>query len=479
MKLSLHTLGMAWNAVATPIDVVIAAIISAHVLLTKRDIGSAIGWIGLACVAPVWGAALYFVFGINRVERRARKLRRGRRHNERETRAPASDIPEHFRPMERATRRITSRTASAGNSFAMLENGDAAYPAMLAAIAAARTSVALSSYIMRADKAGEPFIAALAAAHARGVQVRVLVDGIGSGYFSSPAYRALCQQGVPAARFLHSPLPWRMPFLNLRTHKKILVVDGCIGFTGGMNIAHQNQVAQHPPDPVRDTHFRIDGPVVEQLAEAFARDWSFITDEDLDGDAWFPGVQEVGSKQDKPPVARVVTSGPDEDIEKIEFVMLEAIGCARRRIRLMTPYFLPSERLITALAMASIRGTEVDVVVPQKSDHMLVDWSLFAHVGPLLKDGVRIWRNPPPFEHTKLLVVDSGWCMIGSANWDMRSLRLNFELNVEVYDPDLAAELEAIMAARMHTRLTDRELTSQPLPIRLRDAATRLLVPYL
>lgn len=477
MEFSLDLLSAAWAAwakIATPIDLLIGGFVTVHVLLHKRDVAASTGWIGLSWLSPVIGGALYFVLGVNRVERRARKLRRGRGRGGRDATLPAGEIAEHFKPMERAARRLTGRAARAGNGLVVLSNGDEAYPAMLAAIAEARSSVALSSYIMRADKAGERFIAALVAARGRGVQVRVLVDGIGSGYFYSPAFRELRRRGVPAARFMHSTLPWRMPFLNLRSHKKILVVDGRVGFTGGMNISRGNLLAQNPRYAVRDVHFRLDGPVVGQLAEAFARDWSFTTDEDLDGEGWFPDLAAGG-----PAVARVVSSGPDEDIEKIEFVILEAIACARHSIRLMTPYFLPSDRLVTALAMAAIRGIAVDVVVPQVSDHMLVDWALFPHVAPLLKDGVRIWRNPPPFEHTKLLVVDDEWCMVGSANWDIRSLRLNFEMNVEVYDAALAAALGGIIAARMLTRLTERDLQARPLALRLRDAATRLLIPYL
>ncbi len=474
MESSLHLLAAAWDKVAILIDLLIGGFVTIHVLLRKRDVAASIGWIGLSWLAPVAGGGLYFMFGVNRVERRARRLRPSRGRDGRDASLPTGEIAEHFKPMERAARRLTGRTARAGNAFAVLSNGDEAYPAMLAAIAEARRSVALSSYIMRADDAGERFIAALVAAHGRGVQVRVLVDGIGSGYFHSAAYRALHRRGIPAARFMHSSLPWRMPFLNLRSHKKILVIDGRVGFTGGMNIARENLVAQHPRNAVRDVHFRLDGPVVGQLAEAFARDWSFTTDEELDGEDWFPGLTEAG-----PAVARVVSSGPDEDIEKIEFVILEAIACAHRSIRLMTPYFLPSDRLVTALAMAAMRGIAVDVVVPRVSDHMLVDWALFPHVAPLLKDAVQIWRNPPPFEHTKLLVVDDEWCMVGSANWDVRSLRLNFEMNVEIYDAALAAELGRIIASRMRVRLTERDLAARPLPLRLRDAATRLLVPYL
>jgi cardiolipin synthase len=470
----LGVFGWVRTDILAPLGVALAIASTVHVLLRKRDVGAAIGWIGLAWLSPIVGSTLYFMLGINRVERRARKLRRVRMRHGHQAGEPASEIPHHLAALEKATRRLTRLTAEAGNTVDLLTNGDEAYPAMLDAIAAARVSVALSSYIMRNDEAGRRFVDALTEARGRGVAVRVLIDGIGSGYFRSGVVRALERGGVPVARFMHSSLPWRMPFLNLRSHKKILVVDGRVGFTGGMNIARENIMALRPAAPVRDTHFRFAGPVVAQLLEGFAQDWSFTTGEDLEGPAWFPDIDPPGDS-----LARVVTSGPDEDLEKIAYVLLEAVSCARRSVRLMTPYFLPDDRLVTALAMAAIRGIKVDVIVPAKSDHRMVDWAFRAHVEPLLGTGVRVWRNPPPFEHTKLLLVDKAWCFVGSSNWDMRSLRLNFELNVEVYCPKLAARIDALMRTRMTTRMTTRDLAARSLPARLRDAGVRLFLPYL
>ena len=190
--------------------------------------------------------------------------------------ASAAERGDHLAPLERAGFRITQRPAQSGNAIALLRNGDEAYPRMVAAIEAARASVALSSYIFRADAAGEGFIDALIRARERGVEVRVLIDGIGGGYFFSPTYRRLRRGGILVARFLHSLLPWRMSVLNLRTHKKIFVVDGRIAFTGGLNIGGENLLRDQPRHPVRDTHFVFEGPVVAQLIEAFAEDWLFI-----------------------------------------------------------------------------------------------------------------------------------------------------------------------------------------------------------
>ena len=453
---------------------ILAALVTVHVLLRKREVASAAAWIGLTWFAPVTGTIAYLLLGVNRVQRRARRLRPDARRLDGPPAAPRGTSDHHLDPLQQGIGRLTGRDVLGGNAVAIYQDGDEAYPPMLAAIGAAQRSVGLSSYIFRDDHWGGRFIDALAAAQARGVAVRVLIDGIGGGWLRSRAYHHLCRRGVPAVRFLHSPLPWRMPFLNLRSHRKILVIDGCLGFTGGMNIASQNVMAARPRNPVQDTHFRLAGPVLRQLTEAFVQDWSFAAGEDLRGDAWFPPAPACGSVE-----ARVIGSGPDEDIEKLEFAVLQAVACARASIAIMTPYFLPDDRLVTALSMAAMRGVAVDIVIPSRSDHRLVDWASRANSGPLLSDGVRIWRCPPPFRHSKAMVVDGLWCLVGSCNWDIRSFRLNFELCVEFYDGELAEALTNFMVRCRGSPITGRTLRARFTARQLRDAAARLLLPYL
>jgi cardiolipin synthase A/B len=455
------------------IHLVLAAGVTVHVLLTKREAGSSVAWIGLAWLAPLLGSVLYLLLGINRVRRRALNLRRPHPKRALES-ARDKRRTDHLDALERAVQSITGRPAEDGNSITLLHNGDDTYPQMRAAIESAQHSIALSSYIFRADAAGTPFVEALLRAIQRGVAVRVLIDGYGGGYFTSSTYHRLRRLGVPVARFLHSPLPWRMPFLNLRSHKKILGIDGRIVFTGGLNIGAENLTHTHPRHPVFDTHFRLEGPVVAQLLEVFATDWQFTTGEALQGEAWFPALRAAGSS-----TARVVTSGPDNDLEKIEFVILQALSCARTSVRIMTPYFLPDERVITALSLAAYRGVEVDLVLPEHSNHPTVDWGSRVQMAPLLTAGCRVWTYPAPFNHSKLMTVDGLWALVGSANWDMRSLRLNFELDLEVYHSGLAREVDQLIEAHQRARIDPRELAARPLALRLRDGAARLMVPYL
>ena len=456
------------------IHLVLAAGVTVHVLLTKREAGSSVSWIGLAWLAPILGSVLYLLLGINRVKRRAQSLQRPRSATYSEKRGREAAREDHLVALERAGQRITGRLVEDGNAISILHNGDAAYPVMLEAIDAAKKSVCLSSYIFRADEAGNPFIDALTRAKDRGVEVRVLIDGYGGGYFTSSTYHRLHRLGVPAARFLHSTLPWRMPFLNLRSHKKVLGIDGRTVFTGGLNIGAENLTKTKPRHPVLDTHFKFEGPVVAQLIDVFAADWLFATRERLEGDAWFPSLKPVGDS-----TARVVTSGPDSDLEKIEYMMLQALSCARSSIRIMTPYFLPDERVITALSLAAYRGVEVDLVLPEHSNHPTVDWGSRVQMWPLLKAGCRVWTYPAPFNHSKLMSIDGLWALVGSANWDVRSLRLNFELDLEVYHSGMVQQIDALIKSHQAQRLEASTLQNRSLPLRLRDGAARLLVPYL
>jgi cardiolipin synthase len=454
------------------LHIALSGAVTVHLLRTPRVNRSAAAWVGLVWLAPFIGTALYLFLGINRVRRRAAAFRGVNRP------APpwlsTTKRDDHLTALNLAGDRIAKRPVLEGNAITALHNGDEGYPPMLAAIAAAKESLALSSYLFRADGIGRKFIEALTAASGRGVSVCVIVDGIGSGYFSSAAYRHLRHNGVPAARFMHSSLPWRMPFINLRSHKKLLIADGCVAFTGGLNIGDENLTAGRASGAVLDTHFRVEGPIVSHLARSFADDWYFCTGKELSGSAWYPALHAAGTS-----TARVVTSGPDQDLEKIEFLMLEAIGCAKLSIRVMTPYFAPDDRLITALCLAALRGVSVELILPKRSNHEYMDGAARASIGPLLESGCKVWAHQLPFDHSKLMTVDGLWCLLGSANWDIRSLRLNFELDLEVYCPIMARRLDEHMNSLQLEPITPEILAQRSLARVLHDGVAMLLMPYL
>ncbi|MEJ2375354.1 MAG: phospholipase D-like domain-containing protein [Pseudolabrys sp.] len=457
--------------------VAVAGIVTVHVLLTKSDVRAALGWVAVAWLSPIFGALLYLVFGVNRVTRRALHFTRLEHQRGSDTGPDAQPaVPANIAALAGVGQRVTGSPLIAGNAITLLQGGDAAYPAMLAAIREARHSIAVASYIFRNDAIGRAFVDTLIEAQNRGVAVRVLIDSVGSGYFFSGTLRRLKTGKVPAARFLHTWLPWRMPFLNMRNHKKLLIVDGTVGFTGGLNIEAEHSFRLSSKNYVDGVQVRIEGPVTRQLMDTFARDWSFTTDELLDADEWWPLIKHAGAV-----FARGIHSGPDADIYKLETILGAALAQARERIRIVTPYFLPDQRLQFAIAQAGLRGVEVEILIPERCDYIFLDWAMRAHLRFFEDVPATVYLSPSPFNHAKLMTVDGQWCLIGSSNWDTRSFRLNFEFDLECYDHALTADVDALIDEKIarSRKASWQELSTAPRWAQLRDAATRLFLPYL
>lgn len=464
--------------------VAVDLVATAHVVLRKREVGAAIGWVGVIWLVPGIGALLYLLLGVNRIRRAAVTLR-GERHREPEREAADAraallagldDDASHMGGLARLVDRAAGTALVGGNRVVPLVDGDEAYPAMLEAIAGATRSIALASYIFDDGPSGRRFVEALGDAAARGVEVRVLIDAVGARYSPRSVPRLLAQRGVRAARFLPLFPPRSLPHFNLRNHRKILVVDGHLAFTGGMNIREGCVIACDPPHPTRDLHFRVEGPVVAEIRDVFADDWVFATGERLTGAIWAPALTTQGEV-----VARAIPDGPDEDFERVLWTLLGAISAARRSVRIVTPYFLPGASLVSALNVAAMRGVEVDIVLPARGNLRIVEWAMWGQIWQVLGHGCRVWLTPAPFDHTKVMTVDGVWSLFGSANWDPRTLRLNFELCVEAYDVALAGWLDAFIDDRVASArpLTAESIRDRPLPVQLRDGLARLLAPYL
>jgi len=458
--------------------------VTVDAVLRKRHAPAIVGWVGLAWLAPISGALVYFLLGINRIQRSASALDRQAAalpadgaHRVAAGRTAAIDPRQPgLAGLVRLGERLTRRPLYEGNRIEPLVDGDAAYPAMLEAIESAGRSITLVSYIFDNDLAGHAFREALLRARDRGVEVRVLIDDVGSRYTKPTMVSELRAAGIPVAAFLPTRVPRLFQYANLRNHRKIMVVDGRIGFTGGMNIRAGHWRSRAPADPVRCVHFRVDGPIVADMQEIIVTDWAFTTGELLTGERWFAPALDCG-----PVAVRGVPDGPDADIDNLPSLLLGALGVATQRVRIATPYFLPDDGLLRALQVAALRGVEVEILFPGRSNVPLMDWAMTPQLSWLLEAGCRVYRTPPPFDHSKLCVVDGVWSMIGSTNWDARSLRLNFEYNLECYDRGLAARLDAIIDAKIAVaHPVDRaQIDSRPFPVRLRDGLTRLLSPYL
>lgn len=454
-----------------------------HAVLRKRETSSVIGWVGLIWLSPLIGSLLYCGFGVNRIERKGMRIKTGMDRILHEALLD-SEFQQRGTPQELAfegrldavARKLTGKPLLVGNSITPLAGGDLAYNLMLEEIESARMSVGLCSYIFDYDRAGRRFVDSLERAHRRGVKVRVLIDDVGSRYSKPTSTRELRRREVPVANFLPTLAPGLARHANLRNHRKILVVDGRIGFTGGMNIREGCCSDLPTKHPVQDLHFRIQGPVVTHMQDTFVSDWLFVTGEELDGPDWFAAPELCGDI-----LARGVPDGPDDDIDQLRLMMLAGLDLARHRVDIVTPYFLPDDTLVHSLALAAMRGVSVRVVLPRKNNLPFVRWASMDPIAKILKRGCEVYETDPPFDHTKIMLVDDEWTLIGSSNWDPRSLRLNFEFNIECYGENLAHQLGMLVDQKVSQArpLTLADLRGRPFPTRVRDGIARLAIPYL
>lgn len=457
-----------------------------HALLYKRDPKASLGWLAVILMFPVVGYFLYFLLGVNRIRTRAKKLTGklpfsgfiGFEPSEEAIVLPdfLPPVPYEYTEIANIAYSVTGRPLTSGNRIDILYNGEAAYPAMLDAIERAEHSIFLSTYIFKTDKTGREFINKLASARARGIEVKVLLDGIGEYYSLPRAGSLLKKRGIEVARFIPPALIPPSIHINLRNHRKILVVDKKTGFTGGMNIGSNHLADNHSnKSRVIDTHFRIKGPVVAQIVNIFIHDWNFATGKKIEADPVVYNPEGGGAK------CRVISEGPNEDFNKLATILAGAIASAKKRVFIMTPYFLPTREMISALQTAALKGVSVEILLPQKNNLPYVHWATRNMIWELLQRGVSVYYQPPPFVHTKLFIVDDYYAHIGTANMDSRSLRLNFEIALEVYDKELVSQLgkHFINCREMSRQVTLAEIDSRHLLSRTRDSIAWLLYPYL
>ncbi len=479
-----------WPHILAVISVLMAVPAIVHVVMNKEEVRSAIGWVGVILLSPVIGALIYAIGGINRIRRASiiSERRRATEHDPRHqahldaSRALVADLfGERFAAMKTLGDRVAKHAMTVGNSIRLLDGGDETYAQMIAEIDAAQRSIILETYIFDRDAIGLRLAEALARAHRRGVAVRVLIDAVGVRYSVPSIVGTLESAGIAVDLFNGSLIMGlRLPYANLRTHRKILVVDGAVAFIGGMNIRKGFTSEFTPGGEARDTHFRVTGPVVADIFSTAAEDWRFTTDEDLSGEAW--RIEPLPAVPFGAPVfIRAVSSGPDAALETNHRMLMGAFSVARRSIRIISPYFLPDRELVSALATAGRRGVEIDIVVPAQNNLVLVERAMIAQFEQVLKNYCRVWRADGPFDHSKLLAVDGVWAFVGSSNLDPRSLRLNFEIDVEVLDADFAGMIESRIDAAIASAapVTVEGLRARPFPLRLFDRILWLGSPYL
>ncbi|MEO9337279.1 phosphatidylserine/phosphatidylglycerophosphate/cardiolipin synthase family protein [Mesorhizobium sp. SB112] len=484
-----QTISAYWPHILAVISVLMATAAAVHATMTKEEVRTALGWVGVILLSPVVGALIYAVAGVNRIRRATITLQRSALGDDTLAHLERYDVPEQlvrerfgqqFLAMKILGDRVTRNALTSGNSIVTLKTGDEAYSEMCAAIEAAQRSVLLETYIFDNDDIGRRVADCLAAAVARGVEVRVLIDSVGARY-SVPSILGRLRKGdVPASVFNGNIIiGLRLPYANLRTHRKILIVDGRVAFTGGMNIRKGFTEEFSGDSYAHDTHFRVSGPVVADLFSIAASDWRFTKKEVLRGEAW--QIETPPYEPDGPMLIRAVSSGPDASNETNHKMLIGAFSIARKSIRIMSPYFLPDRELISALITAARRGVEIDVVVPAVNNLVLVDRAMTAQFDQILKNYCRIWRASGPFDHSKLLAVDGTWAYVGSSNLDPRSLRLNFEVDLEVLDAEFATKIDDRIGNAIATAVPVKleDLRARPFIARLIDKILWLGSPYL
>ena len=445
------------------------------ILLQKRPPVATLSWLlGLAAL-PYLGFVVYLVFGPQRIKRH--RLRRAR------SRVSLPE-PEAWADAGGAAELATLATATTGIardsaiSVRLLVDGGDTYESLLEAIAGARHHVHLEYYIFAADRSGTLLRDALVERARSGVAVRLLMDAVGSAKCPRTFFAPLLEVGGEIAWFhpMRFGRIWQRTWINLRSHRKILVVDGRIGFTGGINITDEENDRLRN-DAYRDLHLRIEGDAVRGLQLLFVEDWAYASGQ---RDFISSVVKAMPERAPGLIAAQVLGSGPDSPWESIHRLHVGAIHEARKRVWLATPYFVPGEAALMALTSAALGGLDVRVLVPRRSDSLVVTLAARSYFDKLLAAGVRVYEYGPRMLHTKALLVDDDLALVGSANFDARSFSLNFEVCMLLRDHGVAAGLAQLFETDLAKAPRVRADRPQPLwSVRLPEAAARLLSPLL
>jgi cardiolipin synthase len=463
----------------------LSVITTIHILLYKEDVKSSISWISLVFLSPFIGVTLYVLFGINRVKRKGLRLKQNLynnyslQHNLYNVHNIYNDLLIKYKQFIHFGYKVYPQCFTFGNKIMPLQNGTEAYPEMLKDILNAHNEVLILSYIFDYDIETKKFLDTFKTLIAKGVKVKVLVDGIGTlKFFHSSIEKQFSKiSGLEYGIFLPPHVPISLPFLNLRNHRKIMIIDKKIAYLGGMNLSKNNVLINDINNGIIDITFKIEGPVIKQILKVFKHDWEFTKHQE-----YYFIENKINNKiNDKNTIpARIISDGPDSQFDKIEFIMHGAINMAKCKIAIVTPYFLPENNILVALQMAAMRGINVEIIIPECSDCKFLDWACESNFLNLLISGVKIYRTARPFDHSKIFIVDDEWIFVGSANWDVRSFKLHFETNIEIFSHNLAKKLNNIINIKKRKAkfVTIRDMRHISYLKRIRNNACRLITPY-
>ncbi len=464
------------------VNAVLIAIFIPWVLRTKKESTSALAWCLVVILMPLFGAFLFWELGYNYIHRRLR-ARRSHQASYHRTHPPVSTEAQRGArsddaadDLSRLALAVDAFPVSRGNAVTLYHDTNKAHAALLDELRSARQHIHLEFFIVRGDDSGRELFALLTEKAKSGIEVRFLLDSMGGRSLKWKLLQPLFAAGGRVAKFLPiNPLQSWL-HVNLRNHRKIVVVDGTAAFTGGMNVGDEYLGRSERFGYWRDNFLRMAGPAVAGLQRVFTEDWHFATGEPLNGAPYFPDLAGAGED-----VVQVVSSGPDQEVNALRTVFFAAILSARKRLRIASPYFIPDAGLLDALRLARLRGVEVELLGLLRGDHFLSFHATRYYWADMLAAGAKIYLYKKGMMHSKVLLVDGRWAMTGSANFDNRSLRLNFEAGCVLYSPERIAELDAAFDAdlRESLPLDASDFARRPFRQRLAENACRLLSPIL
>jgi len=438
-----------WS-ILSALNYIVVLIVIESIIRNRRDPRSMIAWIFALLLLPFLGLVLYLLLGQAPIQRKVRRRKKRRDMIEPELKRQVAElhraydaraeeaIDEQQRGLMQQATRISSQVVARGNAVDVFHDPERTFLALSLAIEAAESHVNVQYYIFKTDETGQAMRDLLVEKARQGVEVRLLLDAVGCWKMPNRFVDSMKKAGVKVAFFM----PWRPTrrrfFVNCRNHRKIAVVDGKIGFLGSQNIGDEYAGRKRKLGPWRDTHLRIRGPAVAQLQEVFVEDWHFVTREDLAEDRFFPPLRRHSGER-----VQIVASGPDRRPDVLHYLLFAALAEARDTVSFVTPYFVPDRAMLMMLKATAHRGVKVRLLMPQKSDHWFILWAARSYYAELIESGIEVYETAQWMLHSKVVAVDYRWAMVGSANMDERSFRINFEISSLLYSPGIAQALQA------------------------------------
>ncbi len=460
--------------------------VAVMIILEKRSPFKTIAWVLVLILIPLFGLIFYLFFGqeyrkqklfSRRGIKSLRKIRKLSLKQLREidhTHLPLDPDALEKKNIIRLLLNNSDSLLTTGNQLKILNNGKETFKAIFAAIKNARHHIHLEYYIIDNDKIGNQLMDLLIVKSNEGVEVRIIVDDVGSWDLKEKFLRRLQKNGIEIYPFMEVRFPRLTSRVNFRNHRKILIVDGKIGFTGGINIADRYIQGKPKIGPWRDTHLQITGDAVATMQVVFAADWFFVINENLSGEKYFPPLTE-----EKGTPVQISASGPDSDWEIIEQAYLSAILNAKEYVYITSPYLMPPPTIVSSLKTAALSGVDVRIIIPEKSDAHIPKWCSFSYVEQFLEAGIKVYFYQKGFIHSKTIMVDDVFSTIGTTNLDFRSLETNFEINAFIYEKRFTRSMVRYFNIDLHNsrEIKLAEWTKRPWHFKLRESLAHLVSP--